>query len=271
MNNIANKYKSVFRDIFSYRSYIVSSVKFEIYSKYKRSKLGLAWLFIQPFIQVLIYALVMSTILKAKIPGIDNINAYPIYIISGIIGWIFFQDTLTRIVNVFTENTSLITKTLFPRIILPVMVLSLGLFNFFILMLITLLIFFFLGHYPYEYIFWIFILSFVLILLIFSIGLLMGLINVFFRDISQVVSLFLQLFFWFTPIVYSIDMVPDSFRSYFLLNPLYGVLSGFQNVLAFNNKPDLDLLIYPFLFGVTFLIIGIKAYKKISPHLGDYL
>ena len=103
------------RDIFKYRNYIVSAIKIEFYSKYKRSKLGILWMIIHPFMQVLIYTLVLSAILKAKLSGIDSQYAYAIYLMSGIAGWTLFSDISSRLLTVFIDNGNLLKKVKLMR------------------------------------------------------------------------------------------------------------------------------------------------------------
>src|SRR3546814_8435240 len=121
--------KGYFLAIWAYRQFIVSSVVNDLRTRFARSKLGALWMILQPLAMVAIYALVLSEVLGAKLPGIDNKFAYALYLVSGILCWSLFVDVVSRCLTVFVENESLLTKLVFPRACLPLIMLGSELVN----------------------------------------------------------------------------------------------------------------------------------------------
>ena len=138
------------RGIWDYRGFIVTSIKNEFVARFARSKLGGLWMIIHPLAQVAIYALILSNVLGARLPGIDNKYAYALYLIAGILAWNLFAEIVGRCLTVFIEQGNLMKKMRFPRIALPVIVVGSCLLNNLLLFGAVLIIFAVLGHSPME-------------------------------------------------------------------------------------------------------------------------
>ncbi len=108
------------REIWTYRFFIINSIKNEFMVKFVRSKLGLFWMILHPIAQVAVYALVLSTVLAAKLKGIESQYAYALYLMAGFLAWSLFSDIVTKSLNIFVENDNLIKKLSFPKIALPI-------------------------------------------------------------------------------------------------------------------------------------------------------
>ncbi|MEY4504149.1 MAG: hypothetical protein RL154_442, partial [Pseudomonadota bacterium] len=109
----------ILKAIWAYRYFILSSIRTEFRSRFTRSKLGGVWMILNPLAQVAIYALVLSAVLSAKLPGITSQYAYAIYLMAGTLGWSLFAEILGRSLNIFVDNGNLIKKMSFPKIALP--------------------------------------------------------------------------------------------------------------------------------------------------------
>lgn len=226
---------------------------------------------IHPLAMVIVYTLILSQIMTAKLPGVATQYAYPIYILSGIIGWTFFSEIFNRSLNVFIDNANLIKKMSFPKLALPIIIIGTALLNFMIFIFITFLVLAFLGHFPYHALYWLPLLVFLTLLLAISMGLFFGILNIFIRDIGQLMSVLLQFWFWFTPIVYMISIVPEKYHKFFMINPLNGIIMGYQNILLYDKAPDFDLLIYPSFIILLFSILTAFIYKKANKEMADVL
>src|SRR5579862_7964714 len=110
------------RTLWTYRGFVASSVKREFQSKYRNSILGAAWMIINPLAMILVYTLIFSQVMRAKLPGLNSAFAYSIYLCAGTLTWGLFAEIIGRGQNVFIENANLIKKLTFPRICLPVIV-----------------------------------------------------------------------------------------------------------------------------------------------------
>lgn len=257
--------------LWQYRYFIVSSIKTEYQTRFARSKLGLLWMIIQPLSMVLIYSLILSQIMSAKLPDVTTQYGYPVYLLSGLMAWTLFSEVLTRCLNVFIENANLLKKISFPRLALPIIVVGSSVVNFILMLIVMFIVLAVLGHFPYQAILWLPLLVFLTLTLAVGIGLFLGVINVFIRDIGQLMTITLQFWFWLTPIVYMISIVPEKYHTYFMLNPMTGIVMGYQSVLLYSKAPDISMLIYPALFSsISFILIGI-IYKRATEEMADVL
>jgi len=112
----------MFSALWRYRGFVFSSIKNEFVARFARSRLGGLWMIIHPLAQVVIYALILSTVLSAKLPGIDNQYGYAIYLTSGILAWTLFSEVISRCLTLFIEQGNLMKKMAFPRVSLPTIV-----------------------------------------------------------------------------------------------------------------------------------------------------
>lgn len=263
--------KNIILAVWAYRFFIISSIKTEFKSRFARSKLGGIWMILHPLAQVLVYAFILSEIMKAKLPGVETQYAYPIYILSGIVGWTLFSDILSRCMTVFIDNGNLLKKISFPKLTLPLIIIGSSLVNFVFLFVIMFVIFGLLGHLPYHALYWIPLLVVITTGLAIGIGLTLGVLNVFMRDIGQFMSVVLQFWFWLTPIVYMTTIMPERFQDYILINPVTGIVIGFQNILLYDKAPDFNLLIYPTIFTLISLILSLIVFKKANEEMADVL
>lgn len=254
-----------------YRHFVLSSIRAEFANRFQRSKLGGLWVIIHPLTQVLIYALILSAVLAAKLPGIDKRFGYAIYLCAGILGWGLFSEILGRSLTIFIDNGTLLRKMAFPRITLPLIMLGAAVINHLLLLLAILLVFMFLGHLPGAALVWLPLLSLLTAALALGIGLILGVFNVFVRDIGQAVGILLQMLFWFTPIVYPLTIVPAAFRNWLVLNPVYPLISGFQNVLVYNRPPDLLPLVFVGLLAAVLLLFSLNLFRRATPDMLDQL
>jgi len=185
-----------------YRGLIVRSVVNEYKSRLARSRFGVAWLVIQPLAQVLIFATVMANVLAARIPGVENKYSYVVYLMAGISCWSLFSEIVTRSLTVFIDNGSLLKKIQFPRICLPLIVIGSALVNNVVLLVVVLVAMPLMGIFPSASMLWLPALMLLTIALAAGIGLLLGTLTVFSRDVGQVKPIVLDMWFWLTPNVY---------------------------------------------------------------------
>ena len=155
-----------------YRFFIISSIKTELRSKFVRSRLGGLWMILNPLSQVLIFAFVLSAVLSAKLPGINNQYAYAIYLMAGILGWSLFAEIVNRCLTLFIDNGNILKKLVFPKIALPLIVTGSALVNNALLFVAILVIFGVLGHLPSIALIWLPVLM--IINIAFALGLGLG-------------------------------------------------------------------------------------------------
>jgi lipopolysaccharide transport system permease protein len=254
-----------------YRYFILSSIKNELRLRFIRSKLGGLWLILNPLTQVLIFAFVLSAVLSSKLPGIDNRYAYAIFLMAGILGWSLFLEIVNRCLTLFIDNGNILKKLVFPRIALPLIATGSASVNNVLLLLAILAIFGVLGHLPGTALIWLPVLMVINIALALGLGLALGVLNVFMRDIGQIVPVVLQFVFWFTPIVYTVDMIPQQYRRWLILNPLIPIVTSYQRALLYNRPPDWAGLAIVALMAIGLLAFALVLFRKATPEMVDQL
>lgn len=254
-----------------FRHFIRSSIVNEFRSRFIRSRLGGLWGIIHPLMQVAIFAFILSHVLASKLPGIDNPYAYAIYLMAGTLAWNLFAEVMQRSLTLFIDNGNLLKKIAFPRISLPMIVVGGALLNNMLLLLAILLIFLLLGHVPGGQILWLPVLVLVTLGLGLGLGLILGVLNVFLRDIGQVVPIVLQFLFWFTPVVYMSSIIPEQFRQWLVLNPMYSVVEAYHQVLVFNQPPALGGIAVIGVLAALLSLLAMILFRKASPEMVDML
>lgn len=259
------------KGLWEYRSFIVTSIRNEFIARFARSRLGGLWMIIHPLSQVAIYALILSNVLAARLPGIDNKYAYALYLMAGVLAWNLFSEIVSRCLNIFIEQGNLMKKMRFPRIALPVIVLGSCLLNNLLLFVAVLVVFAALGQMPSFEMLWLIPLTLAVTALALGLGLVLGVLNVFVRDIGQVVPIILQVWFWFTPIVYSINIIPEDLRSAMAMNPMFGLVSAYHSVLVYQVPPSLDAISITVAASVGLMLLGLFMFRRAAPEMVDAL
>jgi homopolymeric O-antigen transport system permease protein len=254
-----------------YRHFIFSSIKNEFLSRFARSRLGGLWMVIHPVAQVVIFAFILSTVLASKLPGIDNRYAYALYLMAGMMAWSLFSELVSRSLTVFVDNGNLLKKMVFPRICLPLIVSGSALINSLLLLVAVLVVFALLGHHPGLHILWLPVLIVLNVMLGAGLGLVLGVFNVFIRDIGQVVPIVLQFWFWLTPIAYFSTGLTGRFKSWLFLNPMIPLVNAYQNILVYGKGPNWQLLTSTAIFAIVSLTFALFFFRKAAPEMVDIL
>lgn len=263
--------KDMFRAVWAYRYFIFSSIKNDLRLRFIRSKLGALWMVIHPLMQVLIFATILSEVLSAKLPGVENKHAYALYLMAGILCWTLFAETISKCLNLFIDSGNLMKKMAFPRICLPLIAAGTMLVNNMLLLLAIFSVFAFMGHYPPVEALWLPVLILLTLAFSMAIGLLLGVLNVFMRDIGQVVPVVLQAMFWLTPIVYSLTILPERLQHLFKFNPLYPLVASYQNVLLFGRPPIWPELMTLLGISIATAALALMVFRRASPEMVDAL
>lgn len=257
--------------IWLYRGFILGSAKREFQSKYRNSMLGAAWTVVNPLAMIIVYTVIFSQIMRAKLLDVDSTFAYSIYLCAGILTWGLFAEITGRCQNVFLEHANLIKKLSFPRICLPFIVvlnaglnfaISFGLFTGFLILS---------GNFPG----WVFLSVFpvLVVQIVFSIGLgiILGVLNVFFRDVGQFFGIVLQFWFWCTPIVYTLTILPEKIRPLMTWNLMAPLVTAYQTILVNGQWPQWKTLIPVVLTGMVLCFLGMQLFRKHAGEMVDEL
>ncbi len=266
-----SKAQTLLRSIWHYRGFIVGSVRREFQSRYRNSMLGAAWMVLNPLAMIVVYTVIFSQLMHARLPNAASQFAYGIYLCAGLLTWGFFTETVSRMQNVFLENGNMIKKLNFPRICLPIItVLNAGL-NFSIIFALFLGFLLVSGNFPG----WVFLamLPLLLIQVLFSVGLgiVLGVLNVFFRDIGQLFGIVLQFWFWFTPIVYTVSTLPAGVQTLLKFNPMSALIVAYQGIFISAAWPHWSDLWAVALLSVVLCIFGMLLFRRHAGEMVDEL
>ena len=257
--------------VWSYRGLISGMVWREFQGRYLNSLFGSVWSVVQPVAMVFIYTIIFSKIMRARVPGIDDSLAFGLFICAGLLPWTFFSELLARCPYIFIEHANLLKKVNFPRLTLPASLFSSVAINFGIIFSIFIIFLILTGRFP-GYAF-----SAILPLLIIQqafalgLGMILGTINVFFRDVGHFVNIVLQFWFWLTPIVYPISILPDHIHNFLKLNPMTNIVLAYQNIILHGHWPRWEQFRFHILIAIGVLIFGYFVFKQLSDDILDEL
>ncbi len=233
---------SFLRKLYIQRGLIRSFVVRDLRARYVGSLMGFFWSVIHPIVLLVSYTFVFKVIFGVRPLPETGTTSFPLFLFCSILPWLFFQDTLQRSSTILIDNTNLVTKTLFPTEILPLTVALAGLVNHLIgFGILLVIILFTIGKIS---VFLLLVPVYFATLMLFTLGIawLVASLNVFVRDISQVLSVILTFWFWFTPIFYTTDRFPPSLLVLVRCNPLAHVVVGYRDCLLRMRMPDLKML-----------------------------
>ena len=245
--------------LWAYRGFVLGMVARDFYGRYLGSVLGASWAVLNPVAQILIYTLIFSQVMQARLPTLSDTLGYSLYLCAGVLTWNYFVEVLLRSQTVFLEQANMLKKVNFPRITLPVYVFLSATVNFAIVWGLFLAFLLVSGRWPG----WVLVALVPLLLiqqaLAVGLGLALGVTNVFFRDVAQAVGIGLQFWFWLTPIVYPLGAVPEALRTLMAWNPLYAVVSSYQRIVVDHQWP-----FWSHLWLVCVLTLAVAAVSEVA-------
>lgn len=258
--------------LWHWRGFVTESVRRDFSTRYAASTAGMAWHFVQPITQILIYVLVFSQVMQARLPGSGNDTlAYGLFICAGLLPWQLFAEVVSRATGMFVEYSAQIRKSTFPRSSLLLVVVASASLHFAIVWGLLLALTVALGRFPGLAVLALLPPLVLLLWLAAAAGLVLGLLNAYLRDVGQMVGVALQFLFWLSPIVWPLQAVPAAFHPWLLLNPLAGVLQALQGVLVHGAVPDWSALLPALGWCLGATVLALVCYRRLSPRLVDEL
>ena len=243
--------------------------KRDLWERYSGSSLGAVWSIIYPLVTIFIYLVIFSSIMGARLPGSSNVYSYGIYLVAGIIPWTAFATTVTRSCTVFLDKRNIISKipvdlNCFPLFIVmsESMIFAITVTIFFVFLVIT--------GYTFSPLIVILPVLFVIQqLFAYALGSILGILVVFIRDLKEAINVVFQLWFWVTPIVYVFEILPDYVKPFEVMNPAFWFINGYQQVLSYQEKPDLTMLLILVFFTVVLMMVKIKLMRMLERDIRD--
>jgi ABC-2 type transport system permease protein len=251
--------------VFPYRDLVWELVKRELRVRYRRSFIGFAWTMLQPLLMMLVLQVAFSSIFR-----FDLVN-YPVFVLSGLLFWNFFSQSIVVSMNSLRANARLIQKLPVPKSVFPLSVVISGLINL-LFALVPLLVMIVVTGHPLKPAL-LFLPISILIAGLFTLGagLLLAPLSAFFYDIVELVGVGLQLLMFLTPIMYPMTIVPEEMRWIVRYNPVRSILEVFRDPIYYSKVPPLSHLSVALGLALLFLVVGIVAFRRTSRKINLYL
>lgn len=259
------------RGLWAYRGFVLGSVKREFQSKYANAILGALWSVLSPLAMILVYTVIFSEVMRTRLPGAESGFAYSIYLCAGILTWGLFAEIVARGQNMFIEQANVIKKISFPRICLPVIVVLNALVNFAIIFSLFLVFLVATGNFPGLVFAALLPVLLVQVLLAIGLAMIVGVLNVFFRDVGQFVTIAMQFWFWLTPIVYPASILPQEIRAALAWNPMVPLIEAYQAILVHGAAPDWGPIGLVALLALLLCAFGMRLFRKRAGEMVDEL
>lgn len=259
------------RAIWRYRGFVIATVAREFRLRYQGSALGVLWNLIQPIGTVFIFTVVFAQVMRARLPGVDDVFGFGIFLCAGMFAWALFAEIVQRGLTMFIDQGNMLKKSNFPKSSLPVIVVLSALLNFALTYGIFLAFLALTGRFPGLVVFEAIPVLLLLVTFATGLGVLLGTLNVFLRDIGQVVGIGLQFWFWLTPIVYPVAALPDFARAWLAVNPMAPVIAAFQSIFVQGKSPEWSTLAMPLATSVVALALAALAFRAWADEIVDEL
>ncbi len=252
------------KELYNYREMIFSLVRRDLNGRYKGSVLGFFWTFLNPLLQLCVYTIVFSIILR------NNIEDFYLYLFIGLVPWIFFSTSVSGGTTCIWTQQDLVKKIYFPREVLPIAFVT----SQFVNMLLTFIVVFLavaisgrgLNVFVLPYLLVIMLVEYILAL---GMAFLVSALTVYMRDLEYLSGIVTMAWQFLTPIMYPVDIVPAKLLPIFYLNPMTPIIVAYRDVLYEGKAPQLSTLIHAVTFGVLMLLFGWFSFGKLKRHFAE--
>ncbi len=254
------------KELYEYREMIFSLVRRDLQGRYKGSVLGFFWTFLNPLLQLGVYTLVFSVIMK------NNIKDFYLFLFVALVPWIFFSTSVSGGASVIWSQQDMVKKIYFPRQVLPLAFVT----SQFVNMVLSLLVVFFVliisrkGIHIYA-ILYLPIIMMVEYILALGMAFLTSSATVYLRDLEYLLGIVTMAWQFLTPVMYSVDMIPDELMPIFNLNPMTPVIIAYRDILYYKRAPQLSTLLHATIFGIILLVLGWFVFEKLQRHFAEEL
>lgn len=254
------------KELFEYREMIAGLVRRELRGRYKGSVLGFLWTFINPLLQLVVYTMVFSVIMKA------GIEKYHVWLFVGLIPWIFFSSSITSGAGCILQQKEMVKKIYFPREVLPIATVTSGfinmLYTFIVIFAVLILSGIGVNFLALLYLPIIMIIEFFLAL---GFTLLFSALTVYFRDLEYILGIVTMAWMYVTPVLYQTDIVPEKLLVILKLNPMTPIITAYRDILYYKQIPDMETLISATVLGLVFCIVGYVVFRILQKNFVEEL
>lgn len=254
-----------FRECWTYRALIGSLVSRELKARYRGSVLGFFWTFLNPLLLMLVYSLVFTIYMRFEMED------YGAFMFSGLLPWLWFASSLSAGAGSVVAGSSLITKAMFPPIVLPVVAVFSNLWNFVFSLPMLFLVFLVMGVSVGTALAALPVIVLVQFVLCLGFALFLAALNVQFRDVEHLLGNILTFWFFLCPVLYPIAKVPERFQFVALANLMGALVTAYQDVLFYNRFPRWDLLGGVLAVAVGVLFLGDWIFRRHRESFAEWL
>lgn len=254
------------KELYAYREMIFSLVKRDLKGRYKGSVLGFLWTFLNPLLQLAVYTMVFSVIMRA---GIED---YYLFLFVALVPWIFFSTSLSGGASCIWAQQDMVKKIYFPREVLPISYVTSQFVNMLLSFIVIFAVLICSGHsLNFIAILYLPIIMIVEFILALGVAMLTSAITVYFRDMEYILGIVAMAWQFLTPVMYAIDMAPEKVRFVFRLNPMTPVIEAYREILYYGRIPQLNTLFSAVIIGIVVLVIGWLTFHQLQRHFVEEL
>lgn len=230
---------------------IFSLVRRDLRGRYKGSVLGFLWTFINPLFQLIIYTVVFSTIMKNGIPN------YYIYLFVALVPWLFLSASITIGSTCILDQKEMVKKIYFPRQVLPIAYVTSSFINMLLVFIVIFAVIILSGiGINFNALIFLPLVMIIEYILALGIALIVSALTVYFRDLQHILGIITMAWMYLTPVMYSIDMVPEKYRKLFYINPMTPIIAAYRDILYSKQVPQLITLLHAIILGLVVIILG---------------
>ena len=257
----------IFKEIYDYRQMIYSLVKKDLRGRYKGSVLGFLWTFINPLLQLVVYSIVFASVMR-----VTNVDKYYLFLFVVLIPWTFFQSSVLGGCSSILANKNLVTKIYFPREVIPISYVTSCFVNMLLCFIVIFLVLFISGvGVSLLALAWLPLVFVVEYLFTLGIALIVSAVTVYFRDLEHIFGILLMAWMYFTPIIYSINDIPEQWKKVFLLNPMCHIMTAYRDILYYKQLPDISMLLIMGAVSIVIFFAGLGIFGSIKKHFAETL
>lgn len=253
------------KELYNYREMIWMLVQRDLRGKYKASFLGFLWTFINPLLQLAVYTMVFSVIMRS------GIEKYYLFLFVALIPWIFFSTSVQGGSMCVLTQSSLVTKIYFPRQVLPISYVTTAFVNMLLCFLVVLAVVGLIIGWNLLALLYLIPVMLVEYLLALGMALLFSGLTVFLQDMQYILNIIVMAWQFLTPVMYSIEQVPEKLQWVFYLNPMTAIILAYRDILYYKTVPQLETMTLALVMGLVFLVFGWFAFEKMQRHFAEEL
>jgi len=245
------------RDLWEYRDMLLYLVLRDIKARYTQSVLGIGWAVLQPLFLMIVFTVIFGKLVKINTNGMD----YAVFSYTALVPWAYFSNSLMLTTGSLIQNSNLLSKVFFPRLVLPMSTALSTLVDFFIAFILVIVLMIWYQVSPTIWVLFLPVLLLLMLVLSVSLGSLFAALAIQYRDVRHGITFLVQGMMYASPVVYPVSIIPDKYRLIYGLNPMAGVIEGFRSALLGSTPMPWDLIIVGTIVTLVLAVIGLTYFK----------